>query len=180
MKRIHDLPDRAKFYAEPHDHRRYGHGHHMRCELTKTIAREYSHGMESVADLSCGNGYLAKSLCLKRTVLGDFAPGYELHGPIEETIHKLQPVDMFICSETIEHLEAPQVVLADIRPKASKLVLSTPLEAWEDTNEEHLWAWDRKDVETLAKAAGWEPAVFVTLDSRVFGEPYLYGIWVLQ
>lgn len=169
-----------EMYTEPHDHRRYGHGHHLRVELTKVLARENSLGMQSVADLSCGNGEIARSLKFKRTILGDFAPGYKITGPIERTIEEINLVDLFICSETIEHLRNPSLVLGKIRERATKLVLSTPIEAWGDTNKEHLWAWDRAGVEYLLEAAGWAPEVFASLDSRVFGEAYLYGIWICQ
>ena len=169
-----------ELYVTPHDHKIYGHGHHLRVEITKVLAHANSLGMHSVADLSCGNGHIAKSLGFERTILGDYAPGYRLHGPIEETIEQIDHVDLFICSETIEHLVAPGAVLVQIRPKATKLVLSTPIEAWKDTNGEHLWAWDREYVESMAEIAGWTPEVFASLDSLVFGEPYLYGIWVFH
>ena len=45
-------------------------------------------------------------------------------------------------------------------------------------NGEHLWAWDREGVEDLLKRTGWQPVAFTSVDSREYGEPYLYGIWV--
>jgi hypothetical protein len=57
-------------------------------------------------------------------------------------------------------------------------VLSTPLECWEDSNAEHLWAWDQHGVELMLLQADWAVRAFTSVDSREYGEPYLYGIWV--
>jgi phosphoserine aminotransferase len=86
-------------------------------------------------------------------------------------------VSLFICSETLEHLDDPVTALQHMREKAEGLILTTPINAWEDTNKEHYWAWDRGGVEELLTKAGWESNVFVMLDSTVFNETYTYGIW---
>lgn len=178
----------AEIYAEPHDHRRYGHGHHVRVEETIKLAKRHlpAYHRRSVADLSCGNGEIARRICTnKRNLhLGDFAEIHpsapiEAHtGPIEETIGDIPEVNVFVLSETLEHLDDPQKVLSLIRSKAQALVLTTPLECWLDSNQEHYWAWDRAGVEHLMKNAAWIPRHFATVDSRSWGEPYLYGIWI--
>lgn len=179
--RLRDLPERDTVYDVPHDHRRYGHGHFLRVEMTQVIARTLCTPGAVVADLSCGNAAIATDLLdhgASRLILGDYAPGYEWSGPIESTITEIgRNVDVFILSETLEHLDDPPAVLKQIRDKARLLVLSTPIEAWVDANTEHCWAWDRQGVETLLNEAGWTPTVFASLDSRVFSEPYLYGMW---
>lgn len=171
----------ASIYAAPHDHRIYGMGHHLRVEVTKVIAAAWAtkHGWRSVGDLSCGNADIARSLGFheQATILGDYAPGYRFTGPLEQTLLEMPDVDGYVCSETIEHLDEPELALLLIRQKAGTLILSTPLEAWDDSNGEHYWAWDRAGVERIMDAAGWAPAVFATVDTRVFGEPYQYGIW---
>jgi hypothetical protein len=58
------------------------------------------------------------------------------------------------------------------------LVLSTPLDCWDDDNTEHLWAWDRPGVEMLLADCGWSLDYFIDVDSRAWGETYRYGIWV--
>lgn len=173
----------AEIYAEPHDHRRFGMGHHLRVETTIAIATAYAAAQhwQSAADLSCGNGKILEALANLRDVrgvYGDYAPGYTITGPVEETILRIAAVDGYVLSETLEHLDNPTSVLELIRIKARHLVLTTPIEAWNDSNGEHYWAWNREGVEELLTDAGWVPDVFASLDSRVFGEPYLYGIWV--
>lgn len=179
----------AKIYAKPHDHRIYGMGHHLRVQTTIVLASAYAQaqGWRSIADLSCGNGAILDAVTedwaplgpTPTIIYGDYAPRYPVRGPIEETIHELPDVvDGYVLSETLEHLDDPEAVLELIRLKARHLVLTTPLEAWNDSNGEHYWAWDRESVETMLKRSGWVPDCFASLDSRVFGEPYLYGMWV--
>lgn len=159
-------------YAVPHDHRRYGRGHGERVAATILLASSVP--AQTVADLSCGNAAIATALC-PSPVLGDAAPGYPIHGPIEETLLQIEPVDMLILSETLEHVDNPQLVLARIADKTRILILSTPLECWGDTNAEHLWAWDRDAVEALA--GEFTVKAFTHVDSTAYGEPYDYGIW---
>lgn len=157
-------------------------GHHLRVEVSKVLTKVYAdkYGWHSVGDLSCGNGEIARSLLGRRVVLGDFAPGYAITGPLEQTLPAMPAVDGYICSETLEHVDEPALVLRLVRAKTDTLILSTPLEAWDDINTEHYWAWDRAGVESVLASAGWLPEAFASVDSRVFGEPYLYGIWVCR
>ena len=190
IRRLRPLPtsdELAAMYAVRHDHRLYGRGHDERVEATIALALENipDYCRVTVADLSCGNGEIARRICplASGLRLGDIAGGeaaYNFLGPIEETIHLLQPVGAFVSSETIEHLDNPAEVLAQTRRKAGHLVLSTPLECWDDGNSEHLWAWDQAGVEELLARAGWRSRAFTTVDSRTYDEPYLYGIWVCE
>jgi len=184
VKRLRPLPspdELAAMYPAPHDHRIYGRGHHERVEATIALAVENLTEAERgvVGDLSCGNGEIARRIATSPAVhLGDFAPGYEFHGPLEETLAQLDIVDVYVCSETIEHLDDPFGVLLAIREKAEFLLLSTPIGCWHDANGEHLWAWDREGVEQLLTSAGWALMAFDNVDSTEYGEPYNYGIWV--
>jgi hypothetical protein len=199
VERLRPLPSpeqMAALYPEPHDHRIYGRGHHERVERTITLTELWVAPAERriVADLSCGNGSIARRLCTNPPNglhLGDYAgevardgeAGYL--GAIEQTVHDIPLVDVFVCSETVEHLDDPLQVLRAIRSRAEFLVLSTPIECWDDGNPEHLWAWDREGVEDLCARAGWRPlrdgalVSFANVDSREWGEPYNYGIWVM-
>jgi 2-polyprenyl-3-methyl-5-hydroxy-6-metoxy-1,4-benzoquinol methylase len=179
LREFHTAKELAEIYATPHDHAIYGRGHGIRVNTTIQLAKDmaYQAKAKSVADLSCGNGAIAKALGIEKMILGDFAKGYEYSGPLEANLRKIDNVDLYICSESIEHVEDPSSVLNLIRKKSQTLVLSTPIDAWYDTNEEHYWAWNRSDVETLLKNAGWTPDVFIMLDTTVFGEPYIYGMW---
>jgi len=170
-----------EIYQTPHDHMLYGRGHGERVDKTIDLAcRVLPPDADSVADLSCGNAAIPNALGCSTTVLGDFAPGYEHQGSIEQTIFNIPDVDIFILSETLEHLDEPLWILKQIRDRAKYLVLTTPLEAWGDTNGEHYWSWDRAGVEELLTEAGFSVIAFDSVDSREYNEPYLYGIWVLS
>jgi SAM-dependent methyltransferase len=179
LREFHAAEELAKIYATPHDHKIYGRGHEIRVNTTIQIAKDmaYQVNAKSVADLSCGNAAIAKALNIEKMILGDYAQGYEYSGPLEVNLKNIETVDLYLCSESIEHVEDPGSVLSSIRNKSRTLVLSTPIDAWDDDNEEHYWAWGRQDVETLLKNAGWNPDIFVMLDTTVFDEPYIYGIW---
>lgn len=168
-----------KIYAQPHDHHKFGRGHDVRVKVTIEILKDMVHqiGATSGADLSCGNGAILNSVNLQNKYFGDFAPGYQYHGPLEKTLLDIPNVDIYVCSETLEHLDEPEYSLHLIRQKSRSLVLSTPIEKWNDTNEEHYWAYNRDGVEELLVGAGWKPDVFLFLDTTIFEEPYKYGIW---
>lgn len=183
--KVRSLPeDMGAMYPEPHDHRRYGHGHHLRVEQSKAVAQWLASwgSIGSVADLSCGNAEIALAAAPSGAVmwLGDFAPGYAYTGPIEQTIKQIEPVDLFICCETLEHLEKPGWVLSRIRDKARYLLLSTPFDNFGDTNAEHLWEWDRRGVEDLIESHGWRILHFSESNTRPIDGIYRYGIWALE
>lgn len=165
-------------YRTPHDHRRWP-DHQLRVNVTSQVARWLAgEGVQSAADLSCGNGSVLEQIPAQEKFYGDLARGYEFHGPIEETLTELpHDVDLFVCAETLEHVDDPDAVLTGIRARAGQLVLSTPIDAWEDSNPEHYWAWSREDVEDMLRAAGWRGHMFVAVDFRPIGLPYCFGIW---
>ena len=168
----------ASVYAQPHDHTRW-HDHGLRVNVTINMARWYT-DVASVADLSCGNAAIAKALGAETTILGDYAPGYPFTGPIETTIEQIPDVDLFICSETLEHLDDPDAVLVAIRKKTRYLILSTPVDAGWDLNPEHYWSWDRRGVEDMLTAAGFSTDVFTAVDTRPGGLYYCFGIWAAR
>jgi hypothetical protein len=150
----------------------------MRVAFTALVAHGVDRDMTSGADLSCGDGTLLRSMRLPTSYFGDIAPGYEYQGPIEATIDQIPAVDLFICTETLEHLDDPDLVLKKVRAKAQWLVLSTPIDAWNDTNPEHYWAWSREAVEGMLAAAGFTVAVYAALDLRpAAADAYCFGIW---
>ena len=166
-------------YRTPHDHSRWP-DHHLRVNVTVQVARWLvrDKAVESAADLSCGDGYVLGQVPARRKFYGDLAPGYEFQGPIDKTLTELpHDVDLFVCSETLEHLDDPDAALAGIRTRARQLVLSTPVDAWSDDNPEHYWAWSRADVEDMLAAAGWGQHVYTAVDFRPIGLPYCFGIW---
>jgi hypothetical protein len=166
----------AEIYARPHDHTRWN-DHKVRIAVTVQLAHALVGRVSTAADLSCGDGATLKALGVPTMYLGDYAPGYPFHGPIEQTIHEIPDVDLFVCTETLEHVDDPDLVLRSIRPKTQALILSTPVDCWGDHNPEHYWAWSRRDVEEMLGEAGFTVAVYAGLDMRPGGGEYEFGIW---
>jgi hypothetical protein len=160
----------------PLDHRAWP-DHVERVAETIALARKLG-PVDSAADLSAGDGAIIQALDVGRRHLGDFAPGHEYTGMVEDTIWTIPDVDLFVLTETCEHLDDPDAVLKAIRGKARMLVLSTPLDAWNDTNPEHYFAWDREGVEEMLIDAGWAVTEFLDLDYRSHGPAsYRFGCW---
>lgn len=184
-KRLRPTPtadELAKLYAAPHNHLQWE-DHVFRVDVTSALAHHLMKPGGTVADLSCGNALIARRLQESHgatLVLGDYAPGYEHTGPIEQTIELIDPVDLFICSETIEHLDEPDAVLARIRQKTTRLLLSTPDGEDNDENPEHIWGWDAEAVEKMLREAGFQPDVHTTMDFRPAGGVYAYQIWACR
>jgi hypothetical protein len=166
----------AEIYAAPHNHSKW-HDHQVRVAVTIQIAHALSGAVESGADLSCGDATILNALHVQRRHLGDFAPGHEYTGPLEQTLELIPRVDLYICTETLEHVDDPELVLRAIRSKARDLVLSTPVDNWGDRNPEHYWSWSRSDVEELLISVGFQIALYNELDLRPGGGEYAFGIW---
>lgn len=185
-KRLRSMPSEEELrqlYAVPHDHLKWD-DHVVRVDVTSAIAHNLLPQGGTVADLSCGNALIARRLEAShgaRLVLGDFALGYEHTGPIEKTLDEVGLMDLFICSETIEHLDDPDAVLARIRQKTDRLLLSTPDGEEDGTlNPEHVWGWDSEAVEKMLRAAGFTPDIHTILDLRPSGCQYAFQIWACR
>jgi hypothetical protein len=154
--------------------------HDLRIVATRDMANLLAEDVVVAADLSAGHGELLSRLAVPRKIFGDaFYDGYDYLGPIEKTIDQIPPVDLFILTETLEHLDNPVEVLGKIRNKSRKLLLSTPLTpaGWVDENPEHYWSWDHEDVDGLFALTGWEPIHFERT-SPPYG--YIFQIWGCQ
>jgi hypothetical protein len=178
LRPAHSPEELAEIYARPHDHTQWQ-DHVVRVEATIDLAQTFEH-VRSAADLSCGSGAVLGALDVPTKYFGDFASGYRYTGPIEQTIEQIPSVDLFINTETLEHLDDPDDVLKRIRAKTTGLVLSTPVDAWDDENREHYWAWSAADVEEMLAAADFEVCAYVELDFRSHGMVYDYGIWACR
>jgi len=166
----------AELYPVPHDHV-FWEEHIKRVDYTIALLQEYlsRNICVSAADLSCGNGAILRSLDIETKFFGDYAEGYAYQGSIEFTINQIPDVDLFVCSETLEHLDNPDRVLKQIRKKAKHLVLSTPIdETAPSENYEHYWGWGSSDVGGMLLAAGWDVCKFHQLDC----DYYSYQIWL--
>jgi hypothetical protein len=169
----------AEFYAVPHNALDNA-DHQLRIALTVDLARALG-PLSSVADLSCGDAAIASALDTPARYLGDLAPGYPITGPIESAIQEIPYVNLFVCTETIEHMDDPDTALKAIREKITLLVLSTPVDCWHDSNAQHYWAWDREAVEAMAATAGFTTKMYIELDLTAFGpHHYCFGIWAMR
>lgn len=169
----------AEIYATPHDHKRWGHGHWLRVEATIVLGTWMvtDFGLRSGADLSCGNGEILNRLPLSQRLLGDYASGYVYKGEIENTIDHIPDVDLFVCSETIEHLDEPEAVLCQIRAKSRYLLLSTPIGEDDLGNPEHLWGWDQEAVKAMLEDCGWE---VIARNDLILEDTYSYQIFACR
>jgi hypothetical protein len=148
-------------------------------EMARRVPREE---VRSIADLSAGGANITPQIANHfgvTPVLGDLGRqyGYEISGELSQTLPTIEPVDLYVCSETIEHLEDPDSDLALIRSKTRYLVLTTPIaETW-PVSHGHLWTWERPDVEAMIDASGFKTVDYegvVLLDDG----RYFFGVWL--
>lgn len=140
----------------------------------------------TIADLSTGDGAVPQGIFRAypdkvKLYLGDLTPGWPLQGTIGETLPQLpHGVDLFVCCETIEHVDNPDAMLREIRFHAQTLLVSTPVDNFDDDNPEHIWAWSKPAVEEMLTSAGWQPVLYQAVNKRPEGFPYNWGIWYCQ
>lgn len=168
----------AEVYNAPYDHTRWP-DHIQRVAQTVQTMDAFAAevGARTVVDLSCGDGAVVNQSRhpWERRVLGD----YTTTGPLEIGLESLKPVDMYVCSETLEHLEDPDAVLRQIREKSSHLVLTTPVDEVSGENPEHYWGWGVDDIRVMLRAAGWDPRnvdLFKPQVETVY-QHYTFQIW---
>lgn len=171
----------AEIYPVIRDHHDYV-DHQIRVLLTIQTAKAVFGTVDVAADLAAGDGAILAGVPSRKKIFGDYVAGWEYHGMIEDTIVQLPAVDLFVCTETIEHLDDPDTVLKAIRERTEALICSTPVDAWNDiVNPDHYWAWDRRAVEDMLNRANFVPAAYVELDLSMAGpEHYRWGIWACR
>lgn len=185
-RRLRECPTAAELttlYATKYDHKKWDeHVNRVRVTIALAAAFGKKHDVRHAADLSCGDGdvltQLDDALGLDEVYYGDVVgANNDFTGPIEETIHRLPPVDLFILSETLEHLCDPDLVLKLVRSKTKFLVLSTPLlENDALDNPEHVWEWDTDEVREMLTAAGFEWEITTVMKEKY----YTYQLWMCQ
>lgn len=149
----HSAEELKQIYSAPHNSDKWA-DHIKRVDRSIDFIKENCKSVKSAADLSCGNGKILDAMDCEIKYYGDFAPGYPLTGPIDETINDMSAVDLFICSETIEHLDDPIHTLKLVREKTNKLFISTPVDRFDDDNLEHYWSWDADGIAEVLTSAG--------------------------
>lgn len=158
----------ADVYNHTYDHTIWD-DHRARIAATIEFALRTFPDPTSVADLSCGDaaiasGYASPTGLTSASIhLGDFVEGYEHQGMIQDTITKIPHVDVFILSETLEHIDDPTGLLSAIRGKADRLILSTPQDETLE-NAEHYWAWGLDDIYGLLADTGWTAQQYQRLE----------------
>lgn len=178
LRPFHTPEELAKIYDHPYDHTVWA-DHVQRIEKTIQTLDFFARkmGSKTVADLSCGDGAIVRGSQhpWENIILSDLVGG----GPIELTLPLLEHVDMYVCSETLEHVEDPKWLLAEARDHATAMVLSTPYAKWDDTNPEHYWAWDDYDLADMLMDAGWTSR-HVDLFTPTVSMYYTFQIWVCR
>lgn len=178
LRQFYSPTELASVYTRTYDHTRWP-DHIQRVKRTASDLDIFAAEVDArtVADLSCGDGAIVGQSEHPWTsrVLGD----YITTGPLEKGLPELEPVDMYVCSETLEHLEDPDLVLRLIREKARHLILSTPVDEISDENPEHYWGWGVGDVRAMMQAAGWTPRSVDLFKPQVetIYQYYTFQIW---
>jgi hypothetical protein len=165
----------AEVYAEPWSFNPEWEDHILRREATVEMMNRHLQPGLTVADLSCGDGYLAEQRPDLIWTLGDYAPGWPVTGPIELTLPEIPTQDVLVSTETLEHLNDPSSFLRAARLKASRLLLTTPLKNEYDDNPEHYYAWDDEAIGVMLEESGWRPVDFAKTNPP-FG--YVFQIWM--
>lgn len=187
----------ARVYPQGYRHDRWP-DHVERVKASADMIERYAGQIRTAADLSCGDGALLNMISrhLTRAVLGDLngvpvsasvscrAQVLETVGDVllPDSLTHLDPVDLFILSETLEHMDDPDDLLLRIGDVARYLFLSTPLEESADSgNLEHYWSWGQADVHWMLEAAGWSPLELELLrpvSTRDLPGAYTYQLWM--
>jgi 2-polyprenyl-3-methyl-5-hydroxy-6-metoxy-1,4-benzoquinol methylase len=167
-------------YSHTYDHMRWL-DHQVRIEKTIEFARDFLVEMGSITDLSCGDGAIALGLRFPQTkvYLGDFVPNVknQVTGKIEDTIGMVPSTDVFVLSETLEHVDRPEDLLHAIRLVTKQLVLTTPCDETLD-NPEHYWKWGCADICSMLEQTGFQPIAYEFLE---FPElDVRYQMWVAR
>lgn len=185
MRRLHGPytdTQLAELYQHPWSADSNSDDHRLRIAMTIQMGKWIveREGLTTGADLSCGDGQILRSLGLQDITLGDLAPGYPLCGQITETVRGVGVVDIYVLSETIEHVEDPAGLLCLLRRHCRHLLLTTPDDETNDCNPEHIWGWTRDEMRCMLIEAGFTPILTGGVDFRALGYLYSYQLWVAR
>lgn len=187
----------ARTYPGGYRHDRWP-DHVERVAASVRMISRYSGHIRTAADLSCGDAAIIRGVPgLRAAWLGDLngvtglpedvvrhpSVSVVAPGPLPETLDQLPgPVDLYVCSETIEHMDDPDELLRRLAGVATYLFLSTPLEEKPETgNPEHYWSWGQADMHQMLQDAGWTPLeveLLVPESTRHMVNAYTYQMWL--
>lgn len=180
--------------------------HVERVEASVEMIRRYAGNIRTAADLSCGDAAILRGCAdmLGAVTLGDVngvpddvadptpwrrasrAMGvYTLPpGELPESLDRLgqDTVDLFVLSETLEHMDDPDLLLGLLTRRARYLFLSTPVaETPETGNPEHYWSWDPADLHEMFLHTGWTPLqleILKPVSTASMPNAYTYQLWM--
>lgn len=155
--------------------------------------------VRTVADFSCGDAAVVRRLTaacplVRKAYLADVNINYNLisdmgrfrpqglyAGPLPDTLVELPPegVDLFICSETLEHVDDPDDLLRKLRERSRYLLVTTPEGETRDENHEHYWGWDSEAMGQMLHDAGWE-AIDHKIFTPVSSAYYRFQMWICR
>jgi len=176
LRPAHTSEKLLEIYNKPHNHLSFV-DHIERVNKSIEMLKTFN-TYDSIADLSAGNAAIINALKSNKKYIGDYAKAYEFTGHINDTIEDIPIVDLFICSETLEHLDDPENTLKKIRAKTKYLFISTPCGELNDNNVEHYWGWDDQDVKQMLIDAGFDPVKYFLLEFT--GGVYNFQMWICK
>src|SRR5262245_20743210 len=173
-----------EIYDHQYDHTQWP-DHVMRVEATLDCIHAWTTPSmrRIVADLSCGDAEIAKRIAdTKLLLLGDYVENdaYPYHGRIEHTVMLLGFVNLFILSETLEHIDDPWNLLHWIHDKSAYLLITTRLDEQTDDTPEHYWGWDEDGIRDLLRDTDCEPVNHIIFVPPVKDPYYTYQIWLAK
>ena len=178
LRRFHDAATLRAIYDHTYNSGQWPE-HVQRVTFTRELIQRLidEHGLTTMADLSAGDTEVTKSL---RGLDSRHYRDYSDNGDdILDLLAALaRPVDLFVCTETIEHLEAPWTVLERIREKTKWLVLSCPNNESNTENWEHYWSFTQNDVRDMLTHAEFTDVNLHLLCGS--GWNYDYQIWTAK
>lgn len=189
LRPVHSGAVLDELYA-PNVSHTYWPDHVVRVEATIGVARFFD-PVQSVADLAYGDGAIVRAIVAAqrepiRVQLGDLMPrpvpeslnlGTVTVGDFLFTVTRMDPTDLLVATEILEHVDDPLMLLAMARRRARRLLLSTPVGAFGDANPEHYWAWDAEAVDDMLNQAGWSVDLYASIGWTSPAHPYTFGIW---
>lgn len=180
LREFHDPFTLRRIYRTPHNHQGWI-DHRYRVKISIGIGRVLC-ASGTIVDLSAGDGAIARGIASEATgecdtFLGDIAysPTFQIQGPIEDTLDEAPPGDLFICSETLEHVVNPEHLLYRLAARNEKLLISTPIGERGTHNVEHYWGWDEEAVRSMLEDAGWRIVIGATMEMP--GYEYKFQFW---
>lgn len=170
--------------------------HVERVAASVAMIDAYARHIRTAADLSCGDAAILNRIPeLEEVWLGDLrgvpstppaGMSARVHsvppGLLPDSLADLpEPVDLYVLSETIEHVDDPDELLRVLASCATYLFLSTPLdEVAHSGNAEHYWSWGQADMHEMLLDAEWSPLEYRKLVPRStvhLPDAYHYQLW---